>query len=263
MNWTEGKLARHSRARQSKQTKQILLRQKEHFAKARAGLLPNTSKETPPAMTLLPPAIPCQAEDLFFTATLHHSSAPGDVGGHRKRQRSSMSSSPRNPGHISQPVSEYQRRQKAKRTRGPSMSSPSGVDDSVILEKRRKLLRENDWAGVRMQKPIPVRFDDSPPGDSRWARREFTASRARHLAGDWHDHLGKVDRNSGRPYKKQDVRITVGSQEVRLGEGSSAHRPGYAPTDSGAPKTFRGAAMPSTFVTSGSSCVSCYGAFLP
>lgn len=263
MNWTEGKLARHSRARQSKQSKQILLRQKEHFAKARAGLLPSTSKQTPPAMSLSPSAGSCQAEDLLFAATPHHSPAPGDVVAHRKRQRLTMSSSPRNAEPITRSVSGHQRAQRIKKTHGPSPLSAKRVDDSAVLEKRRRLLRENDWAGIRMQKPIPVRFEQSPPGGNRWARRGSAASRARHLGSGRDDHLRKVDRNGGHPYKKQDVRITVGSQEVRLGEGSSVHQSGHAATGSGARQTFRGAAMPSTFVTSSSNCMPRCGALTP
>jgi hypothetical protein len=258
MNWTEGKLARHSRARQGKQSKQTLLRQKEHFAKARAGLLPNPSKQTSPSIALFPFAVSGDAGNSLFAATLRPSTASGDRTEHPKRRR--LSSSPRNHASTSQPVSGYHFGQGSKEQHYSNPSSAGGVDNPAILEKRRKLLRENDWAGIRMQKPIPVHFEQSPPGDKRWTRRRrSTVGKTRHPVGDRHDQPRKVKDSIGHPFQNRDVRVTVGSQEVRLGEGSSVRRSRHAEIGPEGLQTFRGAAMPSTFLTSSSSCESCYG----
>ncbi|OIW28509.1 hypothetical protein CONLIGDRAFT_644689 [Coniochaeta ligniaria NRRL 30616] len=251
MNWTEGKLARHSRARQGKQSKQTLLRQKEHFAKARAGLLPNASKQTPPSVPLFPSAVSRHTEDSTFAAMLHHTTAPVDIPERLKRPR--LSSSPRGHPSTGRPVSSHHFGQRKIGPRDPDPSSAGGLDDTAIREKRRKLLREHDWAGIRMQKPIPVRFEQNPSGESKWnRRRRSTASRARHLIGDRYGQLRNVNDSIEHPQRTQDVRVTVGSQEVRLGEGSSILQPDHLPMAHEALQTYRGAHMPVTFLTSSS-----------
>ena len=249
MNWTEGKLARHSRARQGKHSKQILLRQKEHFAKARAGLLPNTAKQTFPPVPLFPSAATGHAKESLFASPLHDTTARGDIVERTKKRR--LSSSPRDSRLVNHciPAPRFEQRLK-----GPENLKPvttGGLDDYAILGKRHKLLRDTDWAGVRMQKPIPVRFERSPSGSNKWSRRRRSPnSRARHLVSDRRLQLRDVTESPGHRYKDQHVRITVGSQEVRLGQGSSVRQSGHAARGSEAQQSFRGAAMPSTFITS-------------
>jgi len=251
MNWTEGKLARHSRARQGKQSKQILLRQKDHFAKARAGLLQNTSKQTPPPVPLFPSAATRHAGEFLFATSLHDRTGRGDIVDRSKKRR--LSCSPRDHGLFSHsvPAPRFEERPK-----GPESFKPLAairLDDYAILDKRRKLLRETDWAGVRMQKPIPVRFEPSPSGNNKWTRRRRRSPNStsrQHLVSDRRQQLSNVTEGTENPYKNQHVRITVGSQEVRLGEGSSVRQLGYAAGGSEAQRPFRGAAMPCTFLTS-------------
>jgi hypothetical protein len=250
MNWTEGKLARHSRARQSKQT---ILRQKEHFAKARAGLLPNASN-IPPSFPLFPATISLQP-DISDGPPIHQTLTLGNITGRSlagKRRRSTPS--PTRQASGSCPVSSHQFDPKTNEPLEAQAVTAGALEGNAIQEKRRKLLGENDWAGIRMQKPIPVRFDQSASGEKKWSSRQrCAADRSRHLIRGRHDQQRKVSANIGPRHRKQDVRITVGSQEVRLGQGSSVRQSGHSSVALEGRPAYRGVTMPSTFLTSSSS----------
>lgn len=249
MNWTEGKLARHSRARQSKQT---VLRQKEHFAKARAGLLLNAFKQIPPPISLFPSALSRHSESHSPANTPRRGAVRGDIPARpsaRKRRR--LSPPPRGHGFTNLQITSHHFGPAKKTPSKAGSVSTGGADESEIREKRRKLLRDKDWAGIRMQKPIPVHFEQSPSDERKWTRPHgSTADRTRHLIRDRSYHKRKDPGNLGQSRRNEGVRITVGSQEVRFGQVSSVPQSGYVPTVSELGQPYRGAAMPSTFMTS-------------
>ncbi|KAH8911022.1 hypothetical protein BR93DRAFT_975082, partial [Coniochaeta sp. PMI_546] len=252
MNWTEGKLARHSRARQGKQSKQTRLRQKEHFAKARAGLLPNASHHIPPSQPLFSCGASHPDEVSPFRATLHHTVASGDNPERLKRRRSSPST--HGFKSVDQTSSAYNLNHGKDGSRIPDALSLGQLDDTAIREKRQKLLREHDWAGIRMQKPIPVRFEQRISGASRWATRHRSkAGGTRHQISMGYDQTKGVNDSITHPHRGQHVYITVGSQEVRLGGGSSVRKSDdYAPIDPETCHTYGAASMPGTSLTSSS-----------
>jgi hypothetical protein len=263
MNWTEGKLVRHSRARQTGSKKQSVLRQKEHFAKARAGQVPSTSKKSTPSFSefFQPPAahLPHQPA-LFSPPQPSNPTAGGSQNRLSAGKRRRATPSPRHhetralPGLSHTQVSAHSRQDRHHPV-------PAAIiDENTVYEKRRKLLRDHDWAGISLQKPIPVNFTERV-GGRRWGRRpDAVGSKQRHVLGDRHGQDRKDNGNIATPYGQQGVKITMGSQQVRLGHPSSTTRASRVsgsqtvvsgPQDK--PNTYQGVPMRTAFAGSSSS----------
>jgi len=243
MNWTEGSLARHSRGRQAKQ---VLLRQKEHFAKARAGLLPSASKRSPPSFSFLHQS----SSPLSRHSRLSHLSRPS-----RPPQRHS-------PLHVRRPTGESpqgssnKKRSRETPTAGHDVTSlpafsryfeagsdgqPPGpptvpLAEDAFHEKRRKLLLKGDWVGVGMQKPIPVNFSSDHLENRKWSKHHRSAnSKTRHLLGSRYDQMKASHERIPTTPRPRDVTIRIGSQEMRLGNRFGnrlgSNDPSCPPTD--------------------------------
>lgn len=263
MNWTEGKLARHSRARQTGSNKQSVLRQKEHFAKARAGQVPSTSKKIPPSFSeyFQPPAAHRPHQPALFSPPQPLNPTAGSSQNRLsagKRRRATPS--PRHhearalPGLSHPQVSSHSRQDRHDPV------PAADIDENTVYEKRRRLLRDHDWAGISMQKPIPVNFTEDV-GGRKWGRRpDGVGSKHMHVLGECHGQARKDNGNIATPYRQQGVKITIGSQQVRLGHPSSTTRASRVsgsqtvvsvPQDR--PKTYQGVPMRRTFAGSSSS----------
>lgn len=254
MNWTEGKLARHSRVKQNKQT--TALRQREHFAKARAGLLPSASKHGPPAFPLFP-SPPSQRSE-YRPSRPESVETPAVVDFQNqlstgKRSRSSPSLQQHGP--VSRYTFSDKPAQGATKTHDQHAVAPKGVDENAIVEKKRRLLRESDWAGIRIQKPIHLNFEHSASGEKKWGTRHRSGTRnMRHLIGDRYDQMKNGNDRTSTRHRNQHIKITVGSQQVRLGGGSSTYHSAIPSSSPNAvPKIYGGVPMPSTFLKSSSS----------
>ncbi|KAK1770946.1 hypothetical protein QBC33DRAFT_223253 [Phialemonium atrogriseum] len=234
MNWTEGNLARHSRGRQAKE---VILRQKEYFAKARAGLLPSASRKSPPSTS-----ISFLRQNSSFSP--HHSrlsqnprslqtkiltGAGQDDTSTRKRSRD-----PPSPGNdvASLPVLSHYFAASPDGKQAASSTIP--LDRDALHEKRRKLLLKGDWVGIGMQKPIPVKFSSKHSESRKWSRHHRSAhSKTRHLLGSRYDQMKLKHEPMPTSTRARDIRIQIGSQEMRLGNQPSIIDPSRLPANLG------------------------------
>lgn len=230
MNWTEGSLARHSRGRQAKQ---VLLRQKEHFAKARAGLLHSASKRRPPPISFL-----------------HHSSSPlsrrSDPSQHyspllarasvgRAQQAPSSRKLSREDSVPAQDVTNLPALGRCSETdadNGLSEHPSVSLTEKAFQTKRRKLLLKGDWVGVGLQKPIPVKFSSNHSGSLKWSRQDPSADLTRpHLI---RSRYGPVEANGDRmptTPRPRGIKIRIGSREMQLGDQFGSHCSNFPSTD--------------------------------
>lgn len=208
MNWTEGNLARHSRGRRGKE---VILRQKEHFAKARSGLL-NGTKKSPP-----------------FISFLTHVSSP--LHKHSSRSRHShvvtatlSPSSRKRPRQKDAPTSSQFLQDVDLTLPQPPRSQRLKEEDEGLQDKRRKLLSKGDWVGTTIQKPIQMEFSQprrspSNPWGPSQTRRRYSQHRSRHFD---RIKLHKDLLQEALPVRRGDMRVRVGSQEKALFDSSNA-----------------------------------------
>lgn len=210
MNWTEGTLVRHSRPSKGRE---VLLRQKEHFAKARAGVLNSQVKTSPPSISFLThPA---------HSSPIHHSSKIEISISHVSKQ-------------ISGDLRPVKRRQSSQKDDGLNFSTIAGfqqgpVKDDVLRQKRRKLLLKGDWTGINTQTPInmelpkPRESSSGPWAHSKSRQTKSKRSMRRVLGIKYdvgHTRDPKARGNNIGPASPIQMRIRVGSRERVFG-GSS------------------------------------------
>lgn len=209
MNWTEGNLARHSRGRKGKET---LTRQKEHFAKARSGLLNPTLRSSPPAIIFF--ASKAQDED-------HALHRPFETSTHSSRKR------PRENG--SEQTSHYFRASLPDSPRPGNL--PESQTNDILRQKRQKLLARGDWAGTTVQRPIEIEFckqriTSNNPWTTPRVRHDTSKQRLRHLLGvrapSGPERAAAPAIRTMRPFTSGQVMIRVGSQEKVFGASSTA-----------------------------------------
>ncbi|KAL1874814.1 hypothetical protein Daus18300_003355 [Diaporthe australafricana] len=160
MNWTEGNLNRHSRARKGKET---LLRQKEHFAKVRAGLPDANVKISPPSV----PSLALSAQPLSVRRDTLKSAS------WRKQPRGDTLASSRyfSEANLKLPT--------------PAVFLGEQTEEEALRQKRRKLLLKGDWVGTNVQKPIEMEFmkprgSPSNPWGAKQGRRHVVAKHKLH-----------------------------------------------------------------------------------
>lgn len=207
MNWTEGNLNRHSRARKGKET---LLRQKEHFAKHRARLLDASAKSSPPSISVL--AVPTQPVSSARRADLKSTCSRNSRSGDRL-----ISSRYFSGVHPKLPAPTH---------------PPDDDTEEVMHQKRRKLLLKGDWVGTSVQKPIEMEF--TKPGGSPsnpWAakrkpRHPESRHKLRQLVGlahiEGHKRAHPRPVNTRTSTSLKQIKIRVGTHERALGDSSNA-----------------------------------------
>ncbi|KAI1332844.1 hypothetical protein F5Y16DRAFT_128288 [Xylariaceae sp. FL0255] len=190
MNWTEGNLARHSRARQRNV---LLARQKQHFAKVRNNLLSTNNSQRPIVISFQRP---------------HNSS---DTNGHglftaiRREPLSNPSAS----------TSKWDLELNLSAQESPNSPCHNHDQRTVDVDsKRRKLLARTDWTGLRLQdaEPLNVNFPGQFYIGRRWGSESRPSRKRSHPARDgfmFHDE------DCPRAVKKSRMRIQIGSQEIR------------------------------------------------
>ncbi|KAI0429757.1 hypothetical protein F5Y09DRAFT_251031 [Xylaria sp. FL1042] len=184
MNWTEGSLARHSRGRQRNA---LIARQKQHFAKARSGLLNARPKQGPVSISFLPSTstseLPCRT--------------PVSRNHDDRLSTSSSLSSNREPQREAPP---YVRR------------NDDHGDLVTNFNRRRRLLERPDWAGLKLQEPLDISFPGQIYATKRWARAaspQETAPREPRRHATPHGE-GLYERR-----KRSSIRIQIGSQVIQ------------------------------------------------
>jgi hypothetical protein len=220
MNWTEGNLARLSRGRRGKET---VLKQKEHFAKARAAIINSSARKDTSVFSLFEPRQPT-------------------IGSQLSRRSASLTRPPNSlrkghTGDADHRISHYWTSERNQPRVGSSTAAKPTFDvtppDQRLAAKRRRLLAKPDWVGLDLQKPLNIDFSESHPTsrNGKWskAKRQTIKPRPRDFVKpDEHDRTGSgLDISLSRRLNQLDprnVKVTVGSQYMRLDDSSTVWR---------------------------------------
>ncbi|KAI6361671.1 hypothetical protein MCOR25_006416 [Pyricularia grisea] len=215
MNWTEGNLARHSRGGRGKE---LLQRQKQHFAKVRSGYF---NKHNDPPRSLRD-EMRSPADHVGRHSQRHEPPVLNEVDRGQKRARASQTQCWDPPGITTE----------AEHFHNISSFALSPVHVQGSAAKRLRLLNKRDWTGVEVQKPAQLQFSQrkqnvrSPPQSRKEYRRQRLQVPIRHILGERYDALVKGKRLScGTQPKPDSIRIRVGSQDIRIGGSSVTVRP--------------------------------------
>lgn len=215
MNWTEGNLARHSRGGRCKE---LLQRQKQHFAKVRSGYF-NYQKDSPKSI-----------RDEIRSPTDHrgrHGQRPeplvlNEAGRGQKRTRASETQFRDPPGVTTE----------AEHSLNLTSFDLLPVHVQGSAAKRQRLLNIQDWTGLELQKSAHLQSSQrkqnsrSPPQSRKEYRRQRPQVPMRHILGERYDALVKGKRLPvGTPPKPDSIRIRIGSQDMRIGGSSATVRP--------------------------------------
>ncbi|ORY68853.1 uncharacterized protein BCR38DRAFT_508061 [Pseudomassariella vexata] len=222
MNWTEGNLARHSHGRAKNG---VLMRQKQHFAKARNNLLSGIKRS--PIMTS------SFNIELSRRPEKSRKSAGSQCNSHswwihsperEQRQAASTKAQPRledQQHHRSRGELPTQNEILGKKRKTPAVDTPSRIDIDV---KRRKLLSKPDWAGLTMPQPVDMLFSKPPQeaNNRRWGKVD--QSRLRKTRGNRHftaDIRAEVfspvqhsSKSRARQPKQSPIKIQIERQET-------------------------------------------------
>lgn len=258
MNWTGGRLARHSGA--GKNTKQ-----KQHFARVKQNLQSNTQGKPPVKWNILNRVVEEQTGAHWQLRPVPHQSDDGHHSRHQAQQ--SHSSIPRRSStrkgsakHSSRPVGlqEYHEEQirikreliddreddiydatppprEAKRRREVAKDLEDGDSRQEIEaeERRKRLLRKGDWIGSAALAPPKIVFN-SPTGEDKIGKRRRLTDQDRLRFETRRTYLPVATRRktahqipssnatSNKPLGKTDVRISIGGRVVPPGISSSA-----------------------------------------
>ncbi|KAJ4396578.1 hypothetical protein N0V93_000799 [Gnomoniopsis smithogilvyi] len=215
MNWNEGTLFRHSRPSKGRE---VLLRQKEYFAKVRAGNLSTKVKNRTPSISFLArPALPPSAS--------HHSLTSEAYAPSCSKKRSIK--------HDPARISRYFSNDDGLELPTVANFQEVQVGEEALRQKRRKLLLKGDWTGINLQKPIEMEF--SKPRASHSGPWSHLKSRHAKSKSKMCDVLGtKCDARQARDPKVLvkttdttspiQMRVRVGNRERVFGGSSTQSR---------------------------------------
>lgn len=251
MNWTGGRLSRHSRACGS-----LNQRQKQHFAKVQNNLRDGTKKRSPLKVSI------------FDRIEVHHPETQQSSIGSKRHGILGRGESPpverrngmlhytanRNTRERTPIRSEMKREiipdddilsatpqpwEKRKRELSVSLSEKeSNLEEEhhLMSEKRRKLLLRGDWVGINIQRPLQMTFTSPRHGDRIGRRRKITDGHRAHYSTKLQSTITSpfttrcrnhslqnfdVEGQRGAQSWKSDVRIFIGNRVVPPGISSS------------------------------------------
>jgi len=211
MNWTEGNLARHSRGRGRKD---VLLRQKQHFAKARSGVLGNTRHATPPGISFLQ----CGSSSSRRSARRHRKSSQSPLEQHSGQEKNADRPSKREPLQSSPYFGVKGGVVPRKRRR----LTPAAGDGPSIQEKKQRLLLKSDWLGLKMQRPMDVQFAPARSRLSKWSQTHKRHAHLFKVVDSEHDQMRR-----GHPQAllagAGNIRVKIGSQGTTDFRQGSSH----------------------------------------
>jgi hypothetical protein len=221
MNWTGGRLSRHSGT-----SNPVKDRQKQHFAKVYQALRSGPKKHSPIKWSFFDhlaedrergqressaaPHRPSQTNSLGENLSIrqHHGQHLSDkiLAPHNTRHSSGQREPSRSREHLV-PIQQPSRvpdndlynatpppPQKVKRKREVSVSksemenlADQEMEEESLSEKRRKILRKGDWVGVSIQRPLQIAFVSPRKEENIGRRRKLTdGHRARYGSKQMH-----------------------------------------------------------------------------
>ena len=257
MNWTGGKLSRHSRASGS-----LTAQQKQHFAKVQTihrngakhksplkwSILGNIVEDRRQQSASVEPARRRSRERSFFV--LPEESTEGMQSAKHGRRLSHESQDERyrvkvEPGYTPKDdlydATPEPPNRKRRREASPKQVEAEEDEGDPIVEKRRRLLNKPNWVGITAPNPIRFVFASPTHGDKVGRRRKVTdghkarySSRQSRLPSPF---ALKIRQHSPQYPDRQDYRRERGKSDVRISIGGRVVPPGIS--SSSAPSRHR------------------------
>ncbi|KFY58516.1 hypothetical protein V496_06082 [Pseudogymnoascus sp. VKM F-4515 (FW-2607)] len=191
MNWTGGHLSRHSRRADSSTTS----KQKQHFAKMRSRLMSGSVKKGPAKRPSFDMAAPQPLDEMSVRdgtvrTTLQQSPEPSS---HHLHTYDCLYGENKRPGHVENSRHEQsgylglrdgpQSSIHSYETKPEPISTIEPVDRGYELQgdmeairrKRFRILREGDWLGLSIQRPLQLKYMESECRDAIGKRRKLNS----------------------------------------------------------------------------------------
>ncbi|KAI1875647.1 uncharacterized protein JN550_001933 [Neoarthrinium moseri] len=224
MNWTEGNLARHSRGHAKNE---VLKRQKQHFANARNRLLNGNVKQSPVKISFLSPDYVhhLRKEPEYALSPSTHLRSPAlpstDVGGHSRSTKQSFDPQADDAEETASIAVCLNTNPFSGARKRSALDAKADQENPRVYDKRRKLLRKPDWAGLEFQQPIELVFSGNKQasGGRPWRMIEQPSHGARlNLVQPMRTReIGQEELGVSPPALTQagpaNMKIQIGSQE--------------------------------------------------
>lgn len=257
MNWTGGRLQRHSAGNRNA----VAQRQKQHFSKIQQKLR-GPRKESPIKFSIFDhvvenrervrgsPAVesavpqhretsqpaPRRQGSLINVSQTSHIPQPSNTKGSRDQDPAPVQRPPSrvSEGNIYDATPPPASRVKARKLQSALPKIDPGcyeMKEESMSAKRRRLLRKRDWVGTSIQKPVGIKFAPAALEDNVGRRRKITdghraiyRSRQTHILSPFADKrrwvLSPIRGNVAE--SRADVRIFIGGKVVPPGISSSS-----------------------------------------
>ncbi|OLN93084.1 hypothetical protein CCHL11_07488 [Colletotrichum chlorophyti] len=231
MNWTEGALARHSRG---KGWNSELGKQKQYIAKARISVY-DSSRPSIASLSIHPRQSDLSVAGLgkllprYLEQTSPHFQRQQTLGVSPQDQH--VETLFREPLRNDEPLTI-----KSIASQGPFSATETNKRkhvtdrDEALDSKRRRLLAKGDWAGINVQRTLPLHF----PARGDTAGCQLWGSHNRNPMGQQSTYRRQTEHGkeavrrrfaaapSGTQGRSRNVKIRIGSEDIRVGESSQS-----------------------------------------
>ncbi|OAR03493.1 hypothetical protein LLEC1_04185 [Akanthomyces lecanii] len=197
MNWSNGQLARHSRRSYNNDA----TKQKQYFAQAKRQKVTESRKRKYNAEDFVPS---------YLKDVPEKSDGPvQESARHRGSRRKTLT-----PQSAPEPVLQVAgSSEDSKRLEMETIQHNfSDQANTSIDAMRRKLLRQSDWSGVELQKPVIIRYPEATRSATKIQRRMP------------HDQLNLPRARTSSYHIPTDAVIKIASQEYRWSPGNNSIR---------------------------------------
>ena len=209
MNWTGGRLQRHSKANANP----ALKKQRHYFAKARLRLQNGNAPPSPPSLSIFKGFDP--AAPTVNTDNIHRSEPPERIAIDSKgvdrphtRDRDPLERQP-SPQHS----------QRAEMQLNPV---PPG---DPLIDLKRRLLQKTDWVGLAATKPAQIKFQPAEEMERIGRRRKVTKQERKQRAPQ--THRLQPHHNIIQPFRHRDsqsVQPFINEKDYSIRIGSNIHQ---------------------------------------
>ena len=209
MNWTGGRLQRHSKANANP----ALKKQRHYFAKARLRLQNGNAPPSPPSLSIFKgfdPAVPTIDPD-----NIHNNEPPERIATDNKG------------------VDRPHTRDRDPRERQPSPQHSQCAEPQLdpvppgdpLIDLKRRLLQKTDWVGLAATKPAQIRFQPAEEMERIGRRRKVTKQEPKQRAPQ--THRLQPHHNIIQPFRHRDsqsVQPCLNEKEYSIRIGSNIHQ---------------------------------------
>ena len=209
MNWTGGRLQRHSKANANP----ALKKQRHYFAKARLRLQNGNVPPSPPSLSIfkaLDPAVP----------TID----PENIHKHQPPERIATNSKGLDRPHTRDrdPLERQPSSRQSQRAETQLKSVPPG---DPLIDLKRRLLQKTDWVGLAATKPAQIRFQPAEEMERIGRRRKVTKQERKQRPPQ--THRLQPHHNIIQPFRHRDsqsVQPFINEKDYSIRIGSNIHQ---------------------------------------